>query len=258
MNSKYLIFFITIAILLLYIYFNFNSKKKTFVYIESNGNIIDLSRRLTDSMKRIGQLTCEKSSKDVSTNGGWCSKISGANSTQHITDKRLATTLSNFLKGKTVASFGDGPGLYKKLISEKREVILYDSFDGAPYCEETTDGRVQFLDLSVPIYHLKQYDWIVSLEVAEHIPQEYESIYLDNLAKHASEGIILSWARIGQGGHSHVNNRDFDYVKKQVEKRGFKHDLTASNILKSGTNLAWIQNNVNVFIRKFEDDVKIY
>jgi hypothetical protein len=248
MNFKYRIFCVTIAILFVYNYFN--SKTKTYVYNPSNADIIDLSRRLTNSMKRIGQLTCENSSKEVSINGGWCSKISGTNSIQHVTDKILVITLSNFLKGKTVASFGDGPGLYKKLILEKREVKLYDSFDGAPYCEETTDGRVQFLDLSVPIYHLKKYDWIVSLEVAEHIPQEYESIYLDNLVRHATQGIILSWSRIGQGGHSHVNNRNFDYVKQQVEKRGFKHDLTSSNVLKNGTNLSWIRNNVNVFINR--------
>jgi hypothetical protein len=252
MNSKYLVCFFAFGFLLLYIHLNFNLEKKAFVYIKSNSDIADLSRRLTNSMKRIGQLTCEKSKIEVSINGGWCSKISGANSTAHITDKRLAKTLSNFLVDKTVASFGDGPGLYKKLILEEGEVKLYDSFDGAPYCEETTDGRVQFLDLSVPIYHLNHYDWIVSLEVAEHIPQEHESIYLDNLARHALEGIILSWSKVGQGGHSHVNNRNFDYVKEKVEQRGFLHDPTLSNVLKTGTNLPWIQNNVNVYIKKNE------
>ncbi len=41
---------------------------------------------------------------------------------------------------------------------------------------------------------LNKYDWIISLEVAEHIPAQFESIYIDNLVKHAKEGIILSWA----------------------------------------------------------------
>ena len=97
----------------------------------------------------------------------------------------------------------------------------YDAYDGAPFAEDTTNGRVRFLDLSVPIYHLKEYDWVVSVEVAEHIPAEFETIYVENLVRHAKEGIILSWSRIGQGGLSHVNNRDPDYVKMKLETYGF-------------------------------------
>jgi hypothetical protein len=73
---------------------------------------------------------------------------------------------------------------------EKNMMILFlsfnklhkdDAFDGAPFCEETSEGRVQFMDLTVPQYGIPLYDWVISLEVAEHIPSKYESIYLDNL-----------------------------------------------------------------------------
>ncbi|KAK7004452.1 hypothetical protein BgiMline_005973, partial [Biomphalaria glabrata] len=53
---------------------------------------------------------------------------------------------------------------------------------------------VRFLDLTAPHYGLPIYDWILSIEVAEHIPAKFEEIYLDNLVRHAREGIILSWA----------------------------------------------------------------
>lgn len=186
----------------------------------------------------------------MSNNGGWCSKISGKGSPQHATDGSLVNEFSNFLKGKRVASFGDGPGEYKRLISQLSQVVVYDGYDGAPFGEETTNHDVRFLDLSVPIYHLEQYDWIISLEVAEHIPKEFESIYLDNLVRHAKEGIILSWAKIGQGGHSHVNNQNFDYVKTQMELRGFKHDQKMSTYFKSKATLSWLQDNINVYRRK--------
>jgi hypothetical protein len=45
---------------------------------------------------------------------------------------------------------------------------------------------------------------IISLEVAEHIPEKYEAVYLDNIFRHAKEGIILSWAVPGQIGLSHI------------------------------------------------------
>jgi tryptophanyl-tRNA synthetase len=41
------------------------------------------------------------------------------------------------------------------------------------------------MDLSIPQYGIRQYDWIISLEVAEHIPKKYEAVYLDNIFRHA-------------------------------------------------------------------------
>jgi tryptophanyl-tRNA synthetase len=193
---------------------------------EEQSLISDLSLRLTKFAQKIGQNECEKAqSSKTSQSGGWCSSISGLNSSEHAFDKPLAETLSSYLKSKTVASFGDGPGAYKKLITDLNQVNCYDAYDGAPYVEITTENSVKFLDLSLPIYHLPQtYDWIVSLEVAEHIPAEFESVYLDNLVRHAKEGIILSWAKLGQGGYSHVNNRDIEYIKHQLSIRKFKFD----------------------------------
>ena len=88
------------------------------------------------------------------------------------------------------------PGIYRELLLEYHQVSSYDSYDGAPYAEVTTNNNVRFLDLSVPIYHLKQYDWVISLEVGEHIPAKFEHIYIDNLFRHAKEGVILSWAAV--------------------------------------------------------------
>ena len=106
------------------------------------------------------------------------------------------------------------------------------------------------MDLSIPIYHLDKYDWILSVEVAEHIPVEFEMVYLTNLIKHAKEGVILSWAKEGQGGFSHVNERNFDYVKYKMESMGVKHDLDASVYLKKSAKLSWIKDNINVFRKK--------
>lgn len=46
----------------------------------------------------------------------------------------------------------------------------------------------------------------------------HQSNYLQNLAKHSIKGIILSWARIGDSRHFHVNNRDNDYIQGELEK----------------------------------------
>ncbi|CAF0911429.1 unnamed protein product [Brachionus calyciflorus] len=209
---------------------------------------VHLSKLLTKSAQKIGQLSC-KIKEGVSENGGWCSTISGKNSSQHVTDRELAKEISTFLSGKSVASFGDGPGMYREIILGFNEVKKYDAFDGAPFAEQTTNYQVKFLDLTVPIYHLETYDWIVSMEVAEHIPKEFESIYVDNLVRHAREGIIMSWAVPGQGGLSHVNEQKFDYVKELFRSKGFKHLEQESIKMKQKSSLPWLRNNLNIFKR---------
>jgi hypothetical protein len=213
---------------------------------ESNKIKFDLSLKLNQAYQKIGRLNCKINQNQVSDSGGWFSSISGRNSSLHMTDDNFAKALSDFLANKRVASFGDGPGVYKEKIEAMRKLISYDAFDGAPFAEITTENRVQFLDLSIPIYHLKKYDWIVCVE---HIPKQFEHIFVDDLVRHAKEGIILSWSKVGQEGHSHVNNQNFDYVKSILEKKCFNHDQTNSLMLKNYAKFPWIKNNLNVYRR---------
>ena len=217
----------------------------------SHSNLVqernDLSILLNKEKQKLGQLQCYTGV--VSGSGGWCKNDSSVDSKEHMTDYKLAKYLSNFLTGKRVGSFGDGPGLYKKYLDEAKLLRIYDAYDGAPFAENVTDGRVKFLDLSVPQYGLPLYDWIMSLEVAEHIPSKYEEIFLSNLVRHAKTGIILSWAVPGQGGHFHVNNQPLDYVKRSMKRLGFEHDKEASLLLQSNSMLPWIVENTNIYLR---------
>ena len=193
-----------------------------------------------------------QASSDKQTNevGGWCRNTSLETGGEHITDTELVKGLSNFFKDKTVGSFGDGPGAYKREIEKLGEVKLYDAYDGAPFCEETSEGRVKFLDLTVSQFGLPLYDWIISLEVAEHLPEQSEAIYLDNLARHCREGIVMSWAGPEQTGLAHINNRPRDYAIKVMEQHGFEHSKTASLQLRNTAQWQWLYDNINVFVRK--------
>jgi hypothetical protein len=209
----------------------------------------NLSKILNQQQQRIGQLECEHITQ-ISTTGGWCKKDSTEDGGNHMTDLDLAAGLIEFLKDKTIASFGDGPGRYKQIFLDSKKVKSYDAYDGAPYCETTSGGRVVFLDLSIPQFGIPTYDWIISLEVAEHIPKKFEHIFIDNIVRHAKEGIILSWAHPGQGGHSHVNNQPFEYVKNLLDRVGFSHNEAESTKLKNLSSFPWFKANVNVYKRK--------
>ena len=59
----------------------------------------------------------------VHHSGGWCERNV---SYGHQTDVQLANAFANFLIGKKVGSFGDGPGHYKNIIDKSSLVQLYD------------------------------------------------------------------------------------------------------------------------------------
>jgi len=110
--------------------------------------------------------------------------------------------------------------------------------------------KVKFLDLTLPQYWLPRYDWVLSLEVLEHIPAQYEKIVLDNIDRAARHGVVLSWAVLGQPGFHHVNNRPLKYVKETMSNRyGFRMDLNTSVMLRNQATLSWLRNNVMVYIR---------
>ena len=108
---------------------------------------------------------------------------------------------------------------------------------------------MSFLDLSLPQYGIPVYDWIISLEVAEHIPKQYESTFIDNIVRHARFGVVLSWGRPGQGGYSHVNNRPFEYVSNLFESRGFRHNEIESKMLKEAATFSYLKKNTHVYRR---------
>jgi len=107
------------------------------------------------------------------------------------------------------------------------------------------------MDLTMPQYWLPVYDWALSLEVLEHIPAAYEHIALDNVARVAREGVVLSWATPGQEGFHHVNNQPLQYVEQVMAARNFKRDLGATQLLSSavGAKFKNLRRNINVYRR---------
>lgn len=222
-----------------------------------------LSILLNQEKRKSGQLECNIKNKDqkgeekVADSGGYCQEEGSIKKRQSYTDTSLTKQVSILLKGKRIGAFGDGPGMYKQSYDEIGMLDAYDAFDGAPFIETETNGKVKFLDLTIPQYGLPIYDWVICLEVAEHIPIEFEDIFLSNLARHAKTGLILSWAVPGQPGHYHVNNKEFSLVIETLRKVGFDWDEKMSKFLQTQAHNGVFKSNLNVYYRneKFPIDM---
>ncbi|PVD21673.1 hypothetical protein C0Q70_17472 [Pomacea canaliculata] len=189
----------------------------------------------------------------MSSSGGNCEEDSDPNVTKHhMFDEKLADVLSWFFTGQTVVGFADGPGQYRDHLLKQGRVISYDAYDVAPFVEKVTGGAVKFMDLTLPQYGLPAYDWVMCLEVAEHIPARYERILVDNMARHARKGVVLSWANISQGGINHVNNKSSEDVKTLLDEAGFYPDNSATQYMRNQSVNNHLRVNNIVFRRKPE------
>jgi hypothetical protein len=127
--------------------------------------------------------------------------------------------------------------------------MFISCYDGNPNTQELSEGRCGVLDLSKPL-NLSRHDWVLSLEVGEHIPQAFEDTFLNNLDSGNTEGVILSWAVEGQGGTSHVNNRNNTYIRTKMHAKGYLTDEMTETNLRSSSTFSWFKNTIMVYRRK--------
>ncbi|MBX7065764.1 MAG: class I SAM-dependent methyltransferase [Parachlamydiales bacterium] len=169
-------------------------------------------------------------------------------SAYHLHDESLSDALVEFFhkeKADSVVDLGCGLGDYVKALLASG--IPCDGYDGDPDTYFLSNGVAQVCDLTQDLDLGRSYDWVLSLEVGEHIPAEYERVFIENLIKHARKGIVLSWAVKGQDGWGHVNTQDNEYIKNVLFLYGFVNDSDAENALRSHSSLTWFKNTIMVF-----------
>ena len=170
----------------------------------------------------------------------------------HYFDRSLADELVFFFereKVKIVADFGCGMGDYVKFLNEHR--ITCEGFDGHPDTEKITGGFASVIDLSETFNLGRKFDWVLSLEVGEHIPKSSENAFIENIVRHAKNGIILSWAIPGQGGHGHLNEQTNESIKMTMSRYGYSNDLQSERLFRLVSHLPWLQNTLMVFRKNF-------
>lgn len=170
----------------------------------------------------------------------------------HHYDKKIAEYLLNFLKKEginTFVDFGCGMGDYIKNINNNSNITC-EAYDGNPNTNKLTEGIGKILDLSIPFKLKNNFECVMSLEVGEHIPKEYEQIFIKNITAHSNNMLIISWAIKGQGGDGHVNCQNNDYIIGQIEKHGFKYNkIDSDEFRKNVSNAHWFKNTIMVFYK---------
>lgn len=201
--------------------------------------------RLGRSQEAEQELAMASHDLSIAPSGAWVGTEAAG---YHMHDRPFADALITFFKSReatSVADFGCGLGLY---VRDLRTVgFRSGGFDGNPATWEITDGRCLQADLSKDLDLGTRWDWVLSLEVAEHIPRQFEKSFLDNLERHACSGMVLSWGN--QAGEGHVNLRTSEEVEDLMQQRGFESLPERSEELRAAATLPWLKTTVLVFQR---------
>jgi len=176
---------------------------------------------------------------NVNNHGCWQTRTGEG----HVDDRGLASALIEFIGGHTVIDFGCGLGANVEAIGPNAR-----GYDGNPHTPLIAGDRCEVLDLAVPVL-VEPADWVLSLEVGEHIPAEFQDAFIGNLHTHNRLGIVISWAVPGQGGCGHVNCRDNGYVRGIFHELGYTSDYGAQTQLRAAASMVWFKNTLMVFRR---------
>ena len=165
----------------------------------------------------------------------------------HAYDAPLADaiiTLAKSLDATKTYDFGCGPGKYTAAFRDAG--IEATGLDGNPLTPTFPNCQIQ--DLTAD-FDLEPVNFLLSLEVCEHVPKKFEHKLVSNIDKHVAPGgtLVLSWAIIGQGGLGHVNCQNNDYVICLFEGLGYTYDLDNSTLLRGTATLSWFPKTVMVF-----------
>lgn len=189
--------------------------------------------------------------KEIAKTGYWNGETAHIH---HVHCKELSKWICNFFnermsKEEHIRDFGCGLGNYLKDLQDFGFKVL-TGFEADVPKQKVFDNIIE-QDLTIPFETFSR-GHVISLEVGEHIPKQFQDIYLDNITNACNEYLITSWAIRGQAGFGHVNCLDNHEIIPEIERRGFK-------LLKQETEevrnidlseAPWFKNTLLIFKRK--------
>ena len=192
----------------------------------------------------------KQSSPTIDSSGAW---YLPQNFMYKFDQKFANAALDRVISGGSVLELGAGLGCYTYYFRDSGKVLSIDGYEGAANVEEMSEGFIKQADLTkiqdfggAPSAQ-QLYDWVVCMEVAEHIPPEHEHTFLINLVSHAKRGVLLTWGVLGQGGHGHVNLKSNAYVIGVLKSFGYEYDEDTSLYLRGEAQFNWFKESTMVF-----------
>lgn len=155
---------------------------------------------------------------------------------------------------RSVVDVGCGPGTWLSVFREAGipDVLGVDDAGAARQRLRIPQELFRSADLRKPLSLDREFDLAVSLEVAEHLPEEYAATFVASLARLAPV-VLFSAAIPFQGGRGHVNEQWPEYWAKLFATHGFLVTDPLRRRLWHNPNVEyWYAQNMLLFVRATE------
>lgn len=164
----------------------------------------------------------------------------------------LSLVLESLPPVHSAVDFGCGVGTWLSILQGKG-INKVQGFDGPwvnkEFLEIPEDSFCQ-VDLSQSIRVETKYDLAMSLEVAEHLPINCASNFVDSLVS-ASDFILFSAAIPFQGGKGHVNEQWQSYWCDLFNDQGYlASDSIRKQIWDNDSIPVWYRQNIFLFVNQ--------
>lgn len=161
--------------------------------------------------------------------------------------------VNEVVQPRSVIDIGCGSGVWLKVWSESLKVDDILGVEG-PYIKGVPmaipENKVLLQDLKQPVSLDRRFDLAMSLEVAEHIPDECAETFVQSLTS-LSDIIVFSAALTGQGGIFHVNEQMPEYWAELFARQGYAPvDYLRPLIWADKRVQFWYRQNLLMFVKQ--------
>jgi SAM-dependent methyltransferase len=163
--------------------------------------------------------------------------------------EQVVPLLISLFKPDSILDVGCGDGTWLSRFAA-RSVQDYIGVDGdyvSPKVLRIPSGHFICHDLSKPFDLKRRFDIVMSLEVAEHLPEQTAQAFVQSLISHG-DLIVFSAAIPGQYGEHHINEQWPSYWVSLFHLYGFKaFDVLRWRIWNDSKVTWWYRQNMIVF-----------
>lgn len=169
-----------------------------------------------------------------------------------LSAKEVVPLVIELIHPKNIIDVGCGLGTWLSVFQEHgiEDFIGVDGYYIDKKMLQISEEKFYQHDLEKPFQIDKQFDLVISLEVAEHLPREYAEEFVSSLVK-LGPVILFSAAIPLQGGTNHFNEQWPDYWTQYFNKKDYMVvDCIRKQIWQNEKVNYWYAQNILMFVRQ--------